>query len=1093
MFADIVKVIDKWSVKRFDSPENDECNSIISSVFELYSEDEFHVELIVRVVQILVEFDNDTKKTQYLREKYKILFHFWDQFVVPEIRNFNLKNRKYARSLNKYFGILYEILNNSISFSESKEIKSSVNSQVSIITSNIPKLLLKSICCELQAKSGNVFDAENILIDSKKLKNIENFETFLEFLKENPLINIYINCLDEFGEEIDKIIINNKQKFIFVVNNKEHCEKLITILNLKDMPKAQQIELNYEWNDLTKESQEKLLEKKVNFQNHTKLSFKELVKVKETKVENIKVDQNKQRNKKIAEQANKRVNNEAKKQIVFDYSEIIDYQFLNMLIEDQEISINNEQQNFYNDENMKFLYLPRLFTKVNLQFTSTISQEELLNEIHNQPNVLISDIAGKGKSWCMKNFWKILRLKNSSYWVDYIDLKQFVDEFQSEQRDIKFDTFMIKKILKLKYNYEKNIFKFLYINGKVIMMFDGFDEIAPNCSKFVSDLIKSFNNIKGNQMWIATRNYFEVDLKEILNVQIAYGLEEFNREDSLNIILANWVLSDVDFNKIDTKEKFQEVVKNSPNFDKYNHRAIQIVDAIATSNDASVGKPQFFKIISECLKNEKDSSVFEVNKAEIYRKCATKIYERWLFEKGNVRKEGNTKSLKYALNIWQFHQYYAIKSLFPKYVKKFFKNYDEREWPEEEIIACGFMSKKGNKFYFLHETFREFFAADFIANKIKKNEDSYVIKVFSKVISLKSYKMVRFFLNESIESILVLEKLRPKMKKYSKIICEIDNFEDYFVQNLDKLTHFVLSFLRTGNYQKVHKIIDESCKSIAKLTKSQKMFLEFQEFIFDFLKSEHLKDIILRKEIFHGLLNSDLNVEIWIDFVKKAELKYNRKFIQQVFKTINIEENEHVFHSLFNSSSLRLEKVRKCLEFMQNYLEIFEINYLICKSNNNNDNIFKFSIEKCQTKENFQSLWIELKQFSIKTDSLLIFNEKVHQKDRFERTILHCSANCIEIDIHELIWQFLPSTFENSDSFKNFVLCNDQNKVSYIHYLVQKNRNSKIIDLVFKELKRIFNEVDYNEIIFSINRGVNLLQLSASQITHLSVHDVDNS
>jgi len=63
IFDEIVRVIDKWSSPESENPD-DECNEIISSVFTAYESKSFNLELIVRAVHMLAEFDNDAQKSQ---------------------------------------------------------------------------------------------------------------------------------------------------------------------------------------------------------------------------------------------------------------------------------------------------------------------------------------------------------------------------------------------------------------------------------------------------------------------------------------------------------------------------------------------------------------------------------------------------------------------------------------------------------------------------------------------------------------------------------------------------------------------------------------------------------------------------------------------------------------------------------------------------------------------------------------------------------------------------------------------------------------------------------------------------------------------
>jgi hypothetical protein len=144
MFEGIVKVIDKWSAEGAENSD-DECNRIISSVFELYSKDEFHLELIVRVVQILVEFDDNQDKIKHLENKYKMLFDFWEHQVIPEMQKFNLKEREAVRKQNRYFELLSSIRSQNIEFCVPKDIKTVIDNKLVIVTSNVPRLLLINI------------------------------------------------------------------------------------------------------------------------------------------------------------------------------------------------------------------------------------------------------------------------------------------------------------------------------------------------------------------------------------------------------------------------------------------------------------------------------------------------------------------------------------------------------------------------------------------------------------------------------------------------------------------------------------------------------------------------------------------------------------------------------------------------------------------------------------------------------------------------------------------------------------------------------------------------------------------------------------
>ena len=273
------------------------------------------------------------------------------------------------------------------------------------------------------------------------------------------------------------------------MSNESQSEIIVQNLeNSRSRVNPERVKINYKWSDLTENCQKLLLETKINFQNNSQILLKDLLE--------------------------------------FDgVDEIINSQLLNFLVEKIKISINNKTGQNLNDEFCELLFKPRKFEKKNKE-NETISkgsfkihQNNILIDNKNEKYILISDRAGKGKSWAMKNFSKLLREQNPTKWVTYVDLKQFIEEFRQQENELEFSSFIIEKILKPKQKFEASIFKRFYNDGKVFILFDGFDEIAPNCAEFVTKLAKSFYYNGGNQLWIATRDYFEIDLKEHLQFE----------------------------------------------------------------------------------------------------------------------------------------------------------------------------------------------------------------------------------------------------------------------------------------------------------------------------------------------------------------------------------------------------------------------------------------------------------------------------------------------------------------------------------------------------------------------------------------------
>ena len=412
----------------------------------------------------MTEFDDDENKLKHLQEVYKILFDFWQNHVIPELQNYLLKNKEVIK-LNRFTELLQSILENKIEVKPGKDISTIINSKLAIVSTNYPKLLFIDICKNLREKSGNLMDSKNFFTFVEKLNNPQIFDEFKQICLDNQELDIFIDCTKGVAETLGKVSIDNKFNYTFVVSSEKGSEELNTAFRKKGLKNVTKMDINYSWNDLTEESQNLMLQTKINFQNNSQISLIDLLK------------------------------NEK------DLSKIIDDQFLNFLVEKHGILVNTILDNEINEKYFNFVYKSRQFVNKQERNREARSQEDLLSEVKNKKYVLISDQAGNGKSWSMKNFTRILSEQNSTSWVTYVDLKQFIDKFKAQMKqekkpkqeikaqkaqksEPKFSTFMIEHILKPQQQFEVEIFQKLYNEGRVFIFFDGFEVMLKNFFKY---------------------------------------------------------------------------------------------------------------------------------------------------------------------------------------------------------------------------------------------------------------------------------------------------------------------------------------------------------------------------------------------------------------------------------------------------------------------------------------------------------------------------------------------------------------------------------------------------------------------------------
>ncbi|KAL7011662.1 hypothetical protein ACKWTF_014378 [Chironomus riparius] len=1097
MYEEIVKIIDKWSIEGAECPD-DECNRIISSVFKMYSKDEFHLELIVRVVQILVEFDDDQDKVKYLEDKYKQLFDFWEHQVIPELRKFNLKDREVVRKMNRLFEVLPGIKNQKIEFRESKDIKAAIDNNLIIVTSNVPMLLLINMQQHLKQELGDLFDTNNVFVDPKKLKNQEISSDFERLLDEDLKLRFIVDCSKEVPQDLDQYDVNKESRLVFVAQNQKDCENLEkSIKKCGDNP--EKLDINFTWTDLTEESQKLMLQTKVNFQNNSSLSLLDLL----SKEVNL-------------------TENSAPEALNDQIASIIDAQLLNLLVNKSEIKINQQNGDENDDKIFKILFKSRTliksfkiqkgndsmndghaqcqqemntenvnegesspgFSKEDLEDlnlkemdkTEEVTQEQMLEDIKNNKFVLISDKAGSGKSWILKNCAISLKFKYPTSWVTYVDLKQFITEFKAQRSMPEFSAFFIDKILKPKFNFEVKIFKNCYKNGKTTILLDGFDEIAPDCAEFVSNLALSFAFNNGNQLWIATRDYFEVDLKKKLELDKSYMLSEFTMQDGVDLIVSSWMLSKMK-GKADSND-----LKKSENYELSLNYAKTLSQWIFKLKTQPIGLPQFYRMIAEVFyKTEKTMTVITI--LYVYSKFVWIHYERWAYKKGELRKNESIAQQKKALNYHQLHQLIAMHSLFPEISRFCDLDIKKLDWMDEEIIACGMLIKKGGKFFFFHETFREYFAAEFFIRILTHGVvDEDFCRLLIPILSSKNFQIIRIFLDQFLSEDSLWMKIDSNVQKLAVYFCECPSsvyFHHLSCDKLGNLTDLVIVVLKIGTYENVKIILKGYFYSLPWFEQSSSTFFnKTQDFIISYLNAIDLKLIVLQTNILQKIFGTHLEISSIERFLNNLSDKTDQNFISKALKAKDKNNLNVLLFNCIDSSSVNADKFTAIIQILSKYLNHKDIINLIKSSNYFGRNILHECVDKGLTnKLNF--VWIEL-------NKLFGSESSTHFKDMLLTNYrIFTYALNKDLQLYTTFWDLLLDTFEDQNIVKHMIMLKDTNDSNLIHLTIKK---SDKIELTLRRFKDYFNEAQFHSILITKgNLEANLLLLAAKHVKIIEI------
>jgi len=155
-----------------------------------------------------------------------------------------------------------------------------------------------------------------------------------------------------------------------------------------------------------------------------------------------------------------------------------------------------------------------------------------------------------------------------------------------------------------------------------------------------------------------------------------------------------------------------------------------------------------FRKFPECVRLDKDAAIY-FTLFKNFEECVNIQYERWSQQKGQLRSKANTESQDKELNYQKLHQLVAMKSLFPKDSQFCDLNIEDlKDWIDEEIIACGMLTKISEIFLFSHETFREYFVAKFILRILMKTgtrDDDQVCEYLIQILTVEKFGIIRIF------------------------------------------------------------------------------------------------------------------------------------------------------------------------------------------------------------------------------------------------------------------------------------------------------------------------------------------------------------
>ncbi|XP_072395821.1 uncharacterized protein [Diabrotica undecimpunctata] len=579
----------------------------------------------------------------------------------------------------------------------------------------------KKVCYEIKCKEFYEMHVLKLLAgNQKKQVIVGNLIDFLNsqtniipaFMTPSPVLliiplfeQVTEDIQDKLGTMLESISAKDYKTVIFITHNRDIISQFEPDITINEPIK---------FSDFESESQTRILSKELDFQG---------------------------RNLQLTEVLEGDVNN------------VLDEDTLVEISSDKKIKIYS-----YDDKKITNFYIPRTIRFPYLDQT----EENFAKWIVNEPKsklLVIADEAGMGKSTILSNLKNNLII-NHNYWIPKIDLNmcQSILDKYTHYEDTKYD---IKRFLcdinQITCNFDKRLFDV----HKIIIIFDGFDDVSPDYDKVVLTLIKNCldaSNIK--RIIVTTRN----NCQHILNFpnSVVCSLQPLNKEEQFHFLLNYW-LSQLTVEKEKKCSEFVDeiITKMSENL-RYRSVKTFLSNPLHCSLVAKIFENNCLSYINTGTFDQ--SALAELNLTQVYTKFINKIKEDYM-KKNNVN--GNItlkRSMESSFNMaMEYHRKCALQLLFPEHVHRYFRipQYSFSVYDHDISNRIGILNTAGSSFRFIHQTFAEYFVAEHLTRIINESSnDSNFLKILVTEVLLKpKFTAVQIFMEAMLKGEILSDEI----------------------------------------------------------------------------------------------------------------------------------------------------------------------------------------------------------------------------------------------------------------------------------------------------------------------------------------------
>jgi ankyrin repeat protein len=785
-----------------------EIDNIIKCVFMLYEQSVWPAELIVRVPHLLAHYSGEQDK-QLLTQLAPELFSFYEQHTQEDLKRFvenpaRFKARHKIQRLNTLLGKMVEIEQSKIWFNDECLLNDDIiNCQnIQILSSPLPRLTILNLYQVLRRKQLSVSDIKSgfIFLTAEQFKIWEKFQDIYQAFRSVIHPTLVIECSCEYDRSVADMLATlnsfSEKRRIILIAVTEVAQSLQGKLTYQTKVTHDK---DYLWSDLTPDSQNELLKNTVCFQG-SRVSLNELISAESPVTKFLPLADLLE--KKILE-IGKPVLTSTTDCCIENYyfprtinhqvavkKDIFEKNFSDLLATNEQefrkCCQDNPERNVHwllEDKSGRLIWQQSqgsvralheyIDARNPLPYTAE-NLDEFMQHAQCQKVMLIADSAGMGKTTVLTYLSKQIKQKFPTYWVVKIDLndRTVVREAQMKQK-IGTIEFLSEKLLKLRHPFEKELFKqccqVLEEATKVVLMFDGFDEISPKYKETVLDLLQDLNPLKQpwiEQLWVTTRPHLREELEDNLQ-HLCYTLEPLSEDNQVGFLTKFWHQS----------LKLQE--GNQQQLEIYARALIEkLAQSISDKEKEFTGIPLQTRMLAEAFEKEvKTFCLSQKSEPELPKElCIVDLYRKFIenkwnifIEKGEIAKEQLIHTFIHDISVTKNHQKLALEILFPELKDTVSKLEKSQLLVPGAISGIGIVQYVNDKFHFIHHTFAEYYVADFLVTQLA-NEDCFQLEVQNfllKILLEEDYHVIRFFLDELL---LKSEQLEVNLQQFGKQI-----------------------------------------------------------------------------------------------------------------------------------------------------------------------------------------------------------------------------------------------------------------------------------------------------------------------------------